>query len=119
MVLRERGAQQLAAFALIGRAGHAHVGNAAHKRDVVCTRMGGAVGPHQAGPVQCKHHGQVLQGHVVDHLVVAALQKGGIDRHHGLHALAGHASGKGDGMLLGDAHVVITVGETLVELDHA
>jgi hypothetical protein len=31
VVLREGGAQQLAAFALVGRAGHGHVGNAAQK----------------------------------------------------------------------------------------
>jgi hypothetical protein len=84
VVLLEGGAQQLAAFALVGRAGHADVGNAAQKGDVVVARVRGAVGAHQAGAVEREHHRQVLQRHVVDQLVVAALQEGGVDGHHGL-----------------------------------
>ena len=81
--------------------------------------MGGAIGAHQTGAVQREHHRQVLDGHVVDQLVVPALQEGGIDGHHRFQALAGHARREGDRMLLGNAHVVITLGEPLVELHHA
>ena len=81
--------------------------------------MRGAIGAHQTGAVECKHHRQVLQRHVMDQLVVAALQKSGIDRQHRLDALAGHAGGKGDGMLLGNANVKVTVGKAPVKLDHA
>ncbi len=81
--------------------------------------MGGAVGAHQTRTVQSKHHGQVLQSHVVDQLVIGALQEGGINRHHGLQTLAGQARSKGHGVLFGDAHVEIAFGKTPLELDHA
>ena len=81
--------------------------------------MGRAIGTDQTGPVQGQHHGQFLQGHVVDELVVRALQKGGINGHHGFYALAGQPGGKGDGMLLGNAHVVIAVREAPMKLHHA
>ena len=81
--------------------------------------MRGTVSAHQARTVQRKHHGQVLQGHVVNQLVVAALQERGVDGHDRLHAFAGHACGERDGMLLGDAHVVVAVGKALFKLDHA
>ena len=119
MVLRKGRAEQLAALALVRRAGHGHVGDAAHKRNVVGPGVRGAVSAHQARTVERKHHGQVLQRHVVDHLVVAALQKGGVNGHHGFGAFAGHAGRKGDGVLLGNADVVVAVGKALVELDHA
>ena len=81
--------------------------------------MCGAIGTHQTGTVQRKHDRQVLQGHVVDELVVGALQEGRIDCHHGLQALAGQARGKGHGVLFGNAHVEVTIGEAALELDHA
>ena len=81
--------------------------------------MGRAIGPDQARAVQRKHHRQVLQRHIVDQLVVAALQKGRVDRHDGLEAFAGHAGSKGHRMLLGDADVVVTPGKALMKLDHA
>ena len=81
--------------------------------------MCGAIGTHQTGTVQRKHDRQVLQGHVVDELVVGALQEGRIDCHHGLQALAGQARGKGHGVLFGNTHVEVTIGEAALELDHA
>jgi len=115
----EGGAQRAACLGLVGRRQQRHVRDAAHEGDVVGAGMGGAVGPDQPGAVERKHHGQVLQRHVVDQLVVGPLQEGGVDRHHRPQSFAGQAGGEGDGMLLGDADVVIALGETLVELDHA
>ena len=77
-----------------------------------------AIGTDQARAVQRKHHGQVLQRHVVDQLVVAALQEGGINRHHRLQPLARHARSKGEGVLLSNANVVIAAGKALMELHH-
>jgi hypothetical protein len=79
----------------------------------------GTICADQAGTVQRKHHGQVLQGDVMNQLVIAALQKGRVNRHHRLEAFTGHAGGKSHRMLLGNADVVIAVGKTLVKLDHA
>ena len=55
----------------------------------------------------------------MDQLVVAALQEGGVDGHHGLEPLAGQAGGKGDGVLLGDADVVVALGKALLKLHQA
>ena len=78
-----------------------------------------AVGTDNAGAVQREHHRQILQCHVVDQLVVGALQEGGINRHHRLEPLAGQAGGEGNRMLLGDADIVIALGKALMEINHA
>ena len=81
--------------------------------------MGGAVRADDAGAVDGEQDGQVLQGDVVHELVVAALQKGGVDGDDGFDAFAGEAGGEGYGVLLGDADVEIAFGKTLLELDQA
>src|SRR5256885_11918627 len=59
--------------------------------DVCSSDLRGAIGADQACAVQRKDHGQLLQRHVVDQLVVAALQEGGVDGNHGLEAFAGRS----------------------------
>ena len=81
--------------------------------------MRGPIRAHDPRAVQRKHHGQVLQGHVVDELVIAALQEGGVDGHHRLEALAGQAACEGHGVLLGDTHIVAALREALLKLHHA
>ncbi len=71
--------------------------------------MGGAVRADHAGAVDGEQHVQVLDGDVVHQLVVGALQEGGIDRHHRLCALGGHARGQGHRVLLGDGHVEVAL----------
>lgn len=56
---------------------------------------------------------QVLQRHIMHHLVVAALQEGGVDGHKRRQPLAGKACCKCDRVLLCDAHVVHALGEHL------
>ena len=119
VVLFKSRAEQLAALALIRRASHAHVGNAAHKRNVVRTRVRRAISAHQPRAVQCEYDGQVLQGHVVDQLIVRTLQEGGIDCHDRLHAFTRHAGSKRHRMLLGNANVVVPIREALFKLHHA
>ena len=77
--------------------------------------MGGAVGTHDAGPVEHEGDGQVLNAHVVNQLVEGALQKGAVDRYHRLEAFAGHASRHGHGVLLGDAHIEILGRKSLLQ----
>ena len=55
----------------------------------------------------------------MNQLVVSALQKGGINRHHRLDALTGQPGGKGHGVLLGNAHVKIAVGVLAGKTHHA
>ncbi len=77
--------------------------------------MGRPIGAHQPGPVHGEPDRQVLDGDVVHHLVVGALQEGRVDGAEGLVALGGQAGGEGHGVLLGDAHVEHAVGEALFE----
>ncbi len=80
--------------------------------------MCSTVSTNKSCTVERKHHGQVLQRYVVDQLVVRTLQESGVNRHHRLHPLTGQARCQRDGVLLGNTHVVITLGKPFVELDH-
>jgi hypothetical protein len=73
--------------------------------------VGGAVLAGDPRPVHAEDHGEVLQRHVVDDVVVGALQEGGVDGHHRLHAPGGEPRGEGDPVTLGDPHVEVPVGE--------
>ncbi len=81
--------------------------------------MGRAVAAHQAGPVHGEYHRQVLQGDVVNELIIGALQESRIDRHYGLEPLGRQAGGKGDRVLFGDRDVVVALGESLREFNQA
>ena len=72
----------------------------------------------QACAIQAEHYVQMLQSHVVHHLVDGALHEGRIDVAEGQHALLGQASAEGHCMLLGDAHVEGAVGEALHQVGH-
>ena len=78
------GAEQHAAFVFVCWAGNADLWNATKKRKVVHTGMGGAVGADNACTVQREHHGQFVQSHVMNELVIRTLQKRGVNRHYGL-----------------------------------
>ena len=67
--------------------------------------MGLAVGAHQARPVHPQHHVELLEGHVVDQLVIAPLEEGGVHGEHGDHPLLGKARRHGHPVALGDGHV--------------
>jgi hypothetical protein len=88
------GAEHLAQFVFVARGHHQHAGDAAQVRQVEAAGVGRAVFAHQAGAVDGEQHVEVLHRHVVDQLVVAALQEGRVDRHHRFGAFAGHAGGR-------------------------
>ena len=119
MILSERRGQGLAALVLIGGREQAHVGDAPDVGDVVGAAVGGAVCADNASPIQRKHHRQVLQCHIVDHLVVATLQESAVDGHDRLEPLTGQAGGEGHAMLLGDADIEAAFREALGELVEA
>ena len=58
-------------------------------------------------------HRQVLDGDVVDDLVIGALQEGRIDGAERPHALGGEAGREGHGVLFGDADVEAALREGL------
>ncbi len=79
--------------------------NAAQVREIEETVVRGPVVVRKPGAIHAENDRQVLQGHVVDDLVVGALQEGRVDGDHRLDALGGETGRKQDGMLLGDADV--------------
>ena len=75
----------------------------------------GPVVAHEPGAVHREHHVQLLEADVVDDLVVAALEEGRVDRGHRLRSLERQPGGEQDRVLLGDAHVVVALGQRLLE----
>mmetsp|Transcript_6686 Transcript_6686/g.11914 ORF Transcript_6686/g.11914 Transcript_6686/m.11914 type:complete len:215 (+) Transcript_6686:850-1494(+) len=74
---------------------------------------------HHTSTIQYQPNGQVLNGNIVDHLIVTTLHEGGVDTTEWLEALAGHSGGEGDGVLFGNTHVEGTLGESSSEDVHA
>ncbi len=70
-----------------------------------------AVRANEPGAVEHEAHGEMLERHVMDELIVAALQERGIDRREGLHSFGGKARRKRHRVLLGDADVEATAGK--------
>ena len=68
-----------------------------------------AVSTHDACAVDRKQHRQLLDGNVMDHLIVGALQEGGVDRHHRFVSTNRQTRREGDCVLLGNRHVKILV----------
>ena len=118
-VIRIRAAQQSAAFGLVRRRGDHDVRNAAHIRHIIRTRVRCPVRTDQTGAVYGEGHIQILQGNVVNDLVIRALREGGVNRQHRLHTVAGNATGKCCGVLLSNAHVKIARWEFGLEFDQA
>ena len=68
-----------------------------------------------AGPVDAEDHRQAVQAHVVVDLVPGPVEEGRVDGHHRPQATHGHAGGRGDRVLLGDADVEEAVGIAVAE----
>ena len=96
-----------------------HVRDAAQVGEVEDAVVRPAVVADQAGPVQKEAHGQVLQGDIVDDLVVRALQKRRIDGADRLEAFGGQTGGECDGVLLGDADIEVALRVQLGEFVQA
>ena len=72
--------------------------------------VSGAVVADDAGAVETDDDGKVLEGYIVDDLVVGALHEGGVDVAERLHALGSETCGEGDSVLFGNANVEGTGG---------
>jgi hypothetical protein len=64
----------------------------------------------QPAAVHAEDHRQVLQAHIVHHLVERPLQKRRVDRAERLESLGRHPRGKDHRVLLGDPHVEVARG---------
>ena len=91
----------------------------AQEAHIVDTVVGLAVFAHQSGPVHRQHHMELQHGDVLQDLVVAPLQEGGVQRHHRHHALLGKAAGHGYRVFLCDAHVKGPLGIGFLEFRQA
>ncbi len=74
LLQRGGGVQHLPALVLVRWCHHHHVRNAAQEADVETALVRGAIAAHQARAIQRENHRQLLQGDVVDQLVIATLQ---------------------------------------------
>ena len=72
--------------------------------------MGLAVGTHQTGPVNGKHHMVALDGNIVKQLVISPLQKSGINGANRQHPPGCQTGRHGHRMLFGDAHIKKALG---------
>ena len=77
--------------------------------------MGRPVGADEACAVHGKTHRQPLDGDVVHHLIVGALQERRVDRGKWLEAFGRKSCGEGDAVLLGDADIEGPVGKLFLE----
>mmetsp|Transcript_1232 Transcript_1232/g.3507 ORF Transcript_1232/g.3507 Transcript_1232/m.3507 type:complete len:279 (-) Transcript_1232:1230-2066(-) len=119
IIERRASGHHISQFNLITGRHNGQVGNASQVGQIVASMMSRSVVAHNTGAVQHESHGQVLDGHVVDHLIVAALHERRVDTAEGLEALARHTGREGDGVLLGNADVEGALGEAAAEDVHA
>ena len=75
--------------------------------------MCGSVRSHQSGTVQEKDHRQVLNGYIMNDLVVGPLHKGGVDIAERDHSRSSKTSRKSDSMLLCNSYIVGAVGHLI------
>ena len=105
VVDRDLGCDHVHELGLVGSRHDDEIGQAAEIGVVERAGVGGAVGADQAGAVDREANRQALDRHVVDDLVVAALQEGRIDRAERLVAFGRQTRGEGHRVLLGNADV--------------
>jgi len=80
--------------------------------------MAGPVFSDQPGAIDGKGDIEVLQGNIVNQLVITALQKRRIDSDNRFQPIASHACCQGHRVLLSDGNVVELLWEPLGEFDH-
>jgi len=100
---------------LVRRRHHNKVRQAAEIGQIKRAGMCRAIGADKSGAVHRKAHRQLLDRHVVDHLVVGALQEGRIDHGKRLQPFCRKTSRKRHRMLFGDANVKGAVREGVAE----
>src|SRR6185436_2239968 len=91
---------KIAKFFFIHGCGHNHIGQTSQVCIIKCPVMGRSVSSGKTATVKTENNMQILQGNVMDHLVVTTLHKRRIDIAKGNHSLCGKPRGKSHCMLL-------------------
>ena len=92
---RRGGGNHVDQFGLVGRRHQHKTRQAAEIGDVESAVMGRAIGTDQTGAIDREAHRQLLDRDIMDHLVIAALEEGRIDRRKGFETLGREAGGEG------------------------
>ena len=111
VVMGERRAHHVDEHRLVARRHQHDVGQRAEVGDVEGAVVGRAVVADEPGAVHREDDVEALEADVVDDLVEGALEEGRVDRGDGLGALDREAGGEEDRVLLGDADVVVLLGD--------
>ena len=118
LVELEAGVEHLSGLVLVGRRHDDDVRQAAQVGDVVGAGVGGSVTAHHPGAINGEEHRQALDHHVVNDLVVRALQEGRVDCDHRLQSVTRHSRRDGDTVLLGNADIEVALWELCREALH-
>src|SRR5713226_750360 len=105
------GLHHMLKLVLVLRRHNDHVGHRAHVSEIEYTVMRRSIGTHQTSSVEGEDHMQILDADIVQDLIVAALQEGGIDRHDRCPTLGRHSCRKGHRMLLGNTDIIGAAGK--------
>ena len=73
--------------------------------------MGLTVSTNNARTVDGEQDRKLLNRHVMQHLIIGALQEGGVDRNNGFVATNRQTRSKGHCVLLGNCHVEVAIRE--------
>ena len=111
----ERGAQHGRHLLGRRRGEHGHAGDGQGQGHVEDAVMARAVVAGDAGPVEDEDDRAPVEADIEIGLVEGPAEEGRVHRHHGPDAGHRHARGRGDLVLLGDAHVEEAVGEAGLE----
>mmetsp|Transcript_9143 Transcript_9143/g.20399 ORF Transcript_9143/g.20399 Transcript_9143/m.20399 type:complete len:245 (+) Transcript_9143:610-1344(+) len=103
---------------LITRTHDCQVRNAPQICQIVTSMMSRSIISDHTCSIQDHSHGQILNGNIMDDLIIPTLHEGRVDAAKGLEALTSHTGSKGDGMLFGNSHIVGTLRETTSKYVH-
>src|SRR5699024_12109268 len=92
------------------RAKYCHTGDLSQISHILAAVVGGAIGPHQSCPVHRQHNMELLESHIVDQHIKAALEEGRIDGKYGDHPLLCHTGSHGNRVTLRDSYLNKAIG---------
>ena len=111
----DRFSEQFAQTLTVARGRNPDVGNHGQHRQIPHAVVAGTVVAGHPGTVKRERHGTAVQRAVHEQLVERPVEERRIEGHHGMQSAQGHTRCRGNGVLLGDAHIEETVGEFLLE----
>ena len=79
--------------------------------------MGWPVFTDQACPINGEGHIQPLHTDIMNHLIIGALQEGGVNGNNGFAGLCGQSCTKADCVLFGNGDIEVTISESIREFN--